>query len=136
MQEITSPNGYRVKNIQPRTMHLTDGHTSYPHVLYHPLDTCKNSQIPNHPYQKHQCRRDANQRNVEIGRSKQMKEKSPVGARYPEETGKNTGLQQTESIKRSDTTVPKDLEKDTLSNLAKIPHRETSPIRGTTRLAA
>ena len=93
MQEITSPNGYRVKNIQPRTMHLTNGHTSYPHVLYQPLYTCKNSQIPNHPYQKHQCRRNANQRNVEIGRSKQMKEKSPVGARYPEETGKNTGLQ-------------------------------------------
>ena len=127
MQEITSPNGYRVKNIQPRTMHLTNGHTSYPHVLYQPLDSCKNSQIPNHPYQKHQCRRDANQRNVEIGRSKQMKEKSPVGARYPEETGKNTGLQ---------TTVPKDLEKDTLSNLAKMPHRETSPIRGTTKFAA
>ena len=42
----------------------------------------------------------------------------------------------TESINRSDTTVPNDFEKDTLSNFAKMPHRETSPIRGTTKFAA
>ena len=40
------------------------------------------------------------------------------------------------SIRRSVTTVPSDLEKETPSYFDRIPQRETSPTRGTTRLAA
>ena len=36
---------------------------------------------------------------------------------------------QTESTKRSETTVPRDLEKETLSYFASMPQRETSPTR-------
>jgi hypothetical protein len=41
-----------------------------------------------------------------------------------------------ESIIRSVTTVPKDLENETPSYLARIPHLDTSPILGITRFAA
>lgn len=40
------------------------------------------------------------------------------------------------SMRRSVTTVPSDLEKETPSYFDRIPQRETSPTRGTTRLAA
>ena len=93
MQEITCPNGCRIHDIEPGTVHLTDRHAPYPHVLYQSLYPGKDSQIPNHPYQEHQRSHDTSHGDVEVGRSEQMQEKSPVGTCYPKETGKDAGLQ-------------------------------------------
>ena len=102
-----------------------------------------------HPHQivhKHQHADNTEQGDIKPGRCQQMHQRRNFCTRFLKETEKHRHLSQKGksvikrihkvSTNRSVTTVPKDLENDTSSYLARTPQRDTSPTRGNIKLVA
>ena len=68
--------------------------TSLPYVPQDSFHLGEKSQPPYKPYRQYQYRQNADRRDIEVDRGKQVKEECPVGTRNPEESGERARLQQ------------------------------------------
>lgn len=126
--------------------HMTEGEASGPHIVQDAPYFRENSQFTYQEESQHSCGKQAGQGDVKISRSEKPRKESHIRTRFLKESRKNTRLKQQGYHRDQYHTNTVDepfgyhrtqgLGKETPSYLAKIPQRETSPTRGTTRLAA
>lgn len=146
LQEITDPNGNGVKDEKRHLLHIFQRKDTHPHIMQNTSHLCKNRHIPYQKKGQHTNSRNTYYNNVKMGRSQHIGQRPRISSGFFEKVANTPACSnkvtpvikatQRVSIRRSVTTVPKDLGKEVPSYFAKMPQREISPTRGTTRLAA
>ena len=118
---------------------------AHPHIMKDAPHLGKHGYVPDQKESQYQDSKYTYYNNVEIGRGKDFCQHLGIRARLFKEGITRACIirvtpvinaTQSVSINRSATTVPNDLEKEVPSYFARMPQREISPTRGTTRLAA
>lgn len=120
--------------------------TSGPHIVQYAAHLRKDRQIANQEKRQHAQGEQTDEGDIKLVEVNKPVKKPmfvPVFSKNAANTrdwsnSVTTVISSTQmvSMRRSVTTVPSDLEKETPSYFDRIPQRETSPTRGTTRLAA